>query len=154
MVIYLIAHGDRENGPDPIHTPEGLKQIWSLSLPDGIGMVVSGTGKRFLEILGIVLGKLPRAPVVKYSPFCGGPEGFQGEDDVILTDGRIINYHKEYIGVSNGPLDMWQFIASLPDRTLLCAGGALMIGLGLKAINKKGHLFELDPVNKTGKIIA
>jgi len=153
MAIYLITHGDRNNGPDPTHTAEGLAQIEAIPIPNGICLIVSGTGKRFLEILEIVRKKLPDAPV-KYAPFCGGPEGFQGKDEVVLTDGRTIGYHADYIGISNGPLDMWSFIRSLPDGTLLCAGGALMIGLGLKAINQKGHLYELDPFARTGKLLA
>lgn len=167
-MIYLITHGERESGPDPKHTKEGIDQIKALlpllpllldtilPLPDkhtGIQLIVSGTGKRFLEILEIVSKKLPGVPV-KYSPFCGGPEGFEGNDQVVLTDGRTINYHTEYVGLANGPIDMWQFIASLPDEALLCAGGALMIGLGFKDINQKGHLFEIDPVTKTCRKIS
>lgn len=163
MAIYLITHGDRENGPDPVHTPEGIAQIEALPLPKGINLIVSGTGKRFIQIADIVSRKLdnPEKPLdtkvqVVYCPFCGGPEGFQGKDEVVLTNGRIINYRVDYVGVSNGPLDMWEVVKyfQVHGNVLLCAGGAFMIGLGLKAINQKGHLYELDPATRTGKMIA
>lgn len=156
-MIYLITHGDRFNGSDPIHTPDGLRQINSLPIPQDVKCVVSGTGRRFLEILGIVRSKLPYAPFVKYSPFCGGTEGYEVRENkelIILTDGRTVDYRAEYVGVSNGPLDMWMFVSPLPDKTLLCAGGDLLIGLGLKDIYEKGHLYELDPATRTGRKIA
>lgn len=96
-MIYLITHGDRTNGPDPVHTKEGIAQIENLACPEGINLIVSGTGKRFLQILEIIRKKLPEVPI-KYSPFCGGPEGFEGDDQVVLTDGRVINYHTELPG--------------------------------------------------------
>jgi len=151
-MIYLITHGDRGKGPDPGHTPEGLAQIERLSLPEGIQFIVTGTGRRFLEMLRIVQSKLPGVPV-RYSPFCGGPEGWEGENKIIFPDGTIVDY-SDYIGVSNSPLDMWDFVKALPGRTILCAGGALMSGLGLKEISEKGRLYELDPANRTGRLIV
>jgi hypothetical protein len=152
MAIYLITHGKRESGPDPVHTAEGLEQIEALPIPTDVCMIISGAGRRFLETMEIIHRKVPSA-LVKYSLFCGGPEGDRGADEIILTDGRVVRY-ADYIGIHNGPLDMWQFIASLSDRTLLCAGGALMLGLGLEAIYEKGHLYEVDPATRTGKLLA
>jgi len=154
-MVYLITHGERTSGPDPVHTPNGLDQIKTLVplIPQNIALIVAGTGKRFLEILEIVRQKLPKAEV-KYSPFCGGPEGYEESDIVVLPGGRRVDYHKEYLGISNGPVDMWQFVWTLPPNTLLCSGGALMIGLGLKSINQRAQLYELNPDINDGRKIS
>lgn len=153
MHVYLITHGERHKGSDPVHTRKGLAQIRALPLPKDVSLIVSGTGKRFLEVLGIVRKKLPSVPV-KYSIFCGGPEGFEGNDQVVLTDDRRVDFHEEYVGISNGPLNMWEFIQSLPDNALLCAGTGLILGLGLKEIYQGGHLFKLEVLLRNGKMIA
>jgi|GEM_PF-2818082 len=155
--IYLITHGDRQNGPDPGHTRAGIEKIRSLPLPEGVGLVVSGTGKRFLETLDVVLKKFPWNinPAVRYSTFCGGCEGFDG-DEVVLSDRRV-NYAEMYIGLSHGPFDLWQFVAvfaDMPCDVILCAGQELMSALGLKAIHKRGSLYELDLAGRTGELIS
>ena len=48
----------------------------------------------------------------------------------------------DYIGITKFPAFAWAFIKSLPDGTLLCAGGELMKALGLEST--KGNLYEID----------
>ena len=153
--ISLITHGKRNFGVDPKHTTEGIEQIKNLQLPDNIALVVVGTGKRFQEIYETIRPKIYGA-TVKFSPFCGSADGLEADGNVILTNGTLVDLKKDYISLTNAPeaFDPWGFIASLPENTLLCAGGELLIALGGKAINEKGQLYELDPETKTARKIS
>ena len=59
-----------------------------------------------------------------------------------------------YIGLDSSCFDAWGFVDKQPNKTLFCAGGELLIALGLKDIYKKGCLYELYPETHTGKLIA
>ena len=153
MFIYIVTHGECEDGPDPILNGNGIKQIKSLKIPQEVNMLASGTGKRFLCVLKIVQSKLPAMRVI-YSPFFGGPERLVGKGQIILTNGRLLDRSSEYIGAINGQINMWPLLKSLRNRTLICAGGALMETLGYSGIHKSGHLYEIDPDTRHGKMIA
>lgn len=148
--IYLITHGDRSFGPNPTHTKKGIEQLKALQVPGNVSLVVVGTGDRFQEILKIIDSKLGEIPI-KYSPFCGSADGLEADGNIILVNGKLVNLKNDYVSISNSPaFNPWEFIDSFPDNTLLCAGGELMITLGLKSINEKGQLYELHPENKMG----
>ncbi|MEK0369499.1 MAG: hypothetical protein QQN62_07855, partial [Nitrosopumilus sp.] len=80
-------------------------------------------------------------------------DGLEANKDVILIDGTTVSLN-HYISIGSDCFDAWRFVSDLPDQTLLCAGGELMIALGLKSINEKGQLFELDPEKKEGRKIS
>lgn len=150
---HLITHGDRGFGSNPKHSEMGIDQIKNLTLPEKIDLIVIGTGKRFQEIYQFIQDKLSRIPV-KYSPFCGSADGLEADYRIILVDGTLLK-DDEYLGMINVPaFDAWKFIADLPDNTLLCAGGELLIALGGKTINQKGQLYELDCEKKVAKKIS
>jgi len=152
--IYLITHGNRHSGPDPRHTAEGLKQIRSLQIPSNIKYVIVGTGTRFQEIYEALYPVLPGQAKIIHSIFCGSSDGIEPDGKGILDNGRKVDLETEYIGLMNPQyFDAWKFVNSFDGDTLLCAGGELMISLGLKAINEKGHLYELDPEDHTGRMI-
>ena len=161
MSVYLITHGDRNFGPDPIQTQMGNGQINAMCIAIvriPVSMVVVGTGKRFQEIYGLIgsfRGHLWRQSTpLKCSPLCGSADGLEPDGTVILTNGRLVE-QENYIGIINNPaIDIWKFIEGLPDNALLCAGGELMIALGFKDINEKGHLFEIDVQARTCQKIA
>jgi len=155
MMVYLVTHGKRIFGIDPSHTSKGIKQIENLILPREISLVVIGTGTRFQEIYEAMIdrGHLRKDTSVKYSPFCGSADGLEANKDVILVINVTVSLDN-YISIGSSCFDAWRFISDLPDRTLLCAGGELMMALGLKDINEKGQLFELDPINKKGRKIS
>ena len=152
MPHYLITHGDRFFGPNPGHTSKGIKQIRTLQIPDDINLVVVGTGIRFQEIYEAIKPQIPGVPV-KYSPFCGSADGLEGPEtdySIILVNRKLVSQNN-YLGLIETPgFDAWGFVANLPNRTLICAGGELLIALGLKAINEKGQLYELDLSIKDG----
>lgn len=143
MSAYLITHGERNFGPDPKHKPEGIEQIKNLQIPDDISVVVIGTGARFREIYDAIKPQLDDIPV-KFSPFCGSADGLEANYDVILVDGTLVDLKNDYISLGSPCFDAWTFINLLPDKALLCAGGELLISLGLKAINEKGQLYMID----------
>lgn len=156
MAKLLITHGKRYFGFNPTHTPEGIEQIRLLGdkLPEnGISLVVVGTGLRFHEIhetLEPWLGDTEK----KFSPFCGSCDGLEADGRIILFDGTTVP-EEEYISLINSScFDPWKFIEDFPEGTLFCAGGELMVALGLKEINEKGQLFKLDPATKTGRKIS
>ena len=61
--------------------------------------------------------------------------------------------YDDYLGLAQiSAFVAWKFVEVLPVNTLLCAGGELMEALGIKS--EKGHLYELDPATRTGKMIA
>lgn len=153
-MIYLVTHGERFFGVNPSHTCDGILQIEKLVLKEKPPLVVIGTGARFQEIYNTMVNKkqLSRDVPIKRSPFCGSADGLEANKDVILVDGTTVRLDN-YISIGSDCFNAWRFISSLPDNTLLCAGGELMISLGLKSINEKGQLFELDPEKKEGKKI-
>lgn len=155
MSLYLITHGERNNGVDPKMTENGIAQIELLRtlLPKAIALVVVGTGARFQQIYRTLSDSL-QGIAVKYSPFCGSADGLDPGDKIVLIDGTLVN-RSDYLGLIRAPgFNAWEFLRSLPDGTLLCAGSELMISLGLERINKKGQLFELDPAQKAGRKIS
>jgi len=153
-MVYLITHGERNFGVNPSHTDEGIQQIGNLVLPEKISLVVIGTGKRFQQIYCMMINSeyLQQDTPIKYSPFCGSVDGLEADKDVILASGITVSLDN-YISIGSNCFDAWKFVSDLPDRTLLCAGGELIIALGLKSIKEKGCLYELNPEAKTGKKI-
>lgn len=154
-MVYLVTHGQRNFGINPSHTSCGFEEIGTLVLREKISLVVIGTGKRFREIYNTMIsqGHLQQDTPIKYSPFCGSADSLEANKDVILVDGTTVSLN-DYISIGSDCFDAWRFISSLPDNTLLCAGGELMMALGLKDINEKGKLFKLDPEKKEGRKIS
>lgn len=152
--LYLVSHGERENGTDPKHTENGIQQINNLPIPN-ITIIVAGTGKRFQESAFIILSSPHECSIpLFFSPFCGSADGLDPPDDIVMANGTRCQLSTEYIGLDSPWFDAWGFVNSQPDRTLFCAGGELLIALGLKSIYKKGCLYELYPETHTGKLIA
>ncbi len=154
-MVYLVTHGERNFGMNPSHTSDGIQQIKKLVLGEEISLVVIGTGRRFQEVYDTMIsqGHLRRDIPIKYSPFCGSADGLEANKEVILVINVTVSLDC-YISIGSDCFDAWRFISDLPDNALLCAGGELMIALGLKKINEKGQLFELDPKTETGKKIS
>lgn len=140
--MYLVTYGRRYFGVNPVHTVIGLEQIRNLELPPKIDLIISGTGNMFIEIMEIISHKFPGASVV-YSPFCGSADGLEFDGKGILANGRKVDLDTEYIGLTDQFFNAWTFIDRFPSNTLFCAGGELMIALGLKNINTKGALYQL-----------
>jgi hypothetical protein len=151
--VYLITHGDRNSGPDPKHTQKGRNQIILLEIPQNIDYVVVGTGTRFQEIYELIQNDTTGARVM-HSIFCGSSDGIEPDGMGILDNGRKVDLKTEYIGLISPHFDAWAFVTSFSGNTLLLSGGELMIALGLKDINEKGHLYELDPATKSGKKLS
>ena len=152
---FLITHGDRYFGPNPSHTVVGIQQVQNLKIPE-VKLIVIGTGKRFQEIYTAIKDQVSDVPI-KYSPFCGGVEGLESNGQIILNDGTLVDDENCLGMIKVKAFDALMFIEELIELAdgdvLLCAGGELMWALGLKPINQKGHLYELDPETKSGHMI-
>jgi hypothetical protein len=154
---YLIVHGEMGNGRDPKHTELGLKKIRAIQLPKEIAIVVTGTGRRMLEILEIVKARLPSPIQITYSPFCGSGDILK-KNQIILSGGRIINL-MDYDGLYSSPdnlalFNAWNWVKQYPNNTLFLAGRELMTALGLAKISEEGCLYELSAPKKAAKKIG
>lgn len=149
--IFLVTHGDRHNGPDPVHTEKGLGQIRNLALPT-VETIVAGTGGRFQEVYDIVYPKLRNAkgdtPRAFHSPFCGSADGLD-KGRVVLTNGRSVRIPEEYSGIVQNPyFDVWGWLRSFEGDTLFCAGGELLTALRLTGA-ERGMIYEIDLMERS-----
>ena len=146
MYKYIATHGDKEKGMNPGLTEIGKTQIANLSIPDGIKMVVVGTGKRFVDMLSVLRNRLGDIPI-KFSPLCGSADSGKKTEtgfDVILADGETLVPIGDYIGLIGTPgLDLKTWVNSLPDGTLLLAGRELTGALGCEN-GEMGKLYCFD----------
>lgn len=152
---YLITHGLRNGGANPVHTIEGRAQISNIVLPLGISKVVIGTGARFKEIHDylVACGRLGVNVPCVFSPFCGSADGLEKGTRVVMVDGQECDLATEYIGLTDpASFNAWGFIASQPEGTLFCAGGELMTAL-TGGVGEKGRLYELDIDTKTATLL-
>lgn len=157
----LITHDDRKpNGYDPPHTEKGIKKIQEL-VEENSGIlktntVVYGAATRFWQIAQEVLKKNSGAQY-KSSFLCGTPEGLDVETNrICLVNGLTVPL-KEHEGlekaVAEGYVNIWRYLGKFPDDTVICAGGELMIALGLNSIRKRGALYEIDISDRSGNLI-
>lgn len=148
-MIFAITHGKRFSGFNPKHKEAGLKEIEDLvrkcPFLARAPVIVTGTGIRFVEIgevLKKVFPELREAPL-KRDKICGGP---QARDDPAqigyLTDGSCCSLEEyaraTYVSVE----DIWLFLETLPDQTIICTGRQLIQALGVQSESAK--LFEID----------
>lgn len=151
---YLITHGDREEGVNPIHTDKGREQILRLEIPADVTKLVIGTGNRFQEIANMIYSKGGDYPCLS-SPFCGGVEGIRmdtepGKPNMILTASGFEIPEDQYLGLRNTiGFDPWVFVEGQDAGTLFCAGGELLLALGFEGRPPKGALFAIDVETKT-----
>lgn len=160
-MIYLVTHGNRFSGCNPGHTLDGKTQIVRIRedfLPQipKPPLVVVGTGRRFLEIYRTLSLALEGVPV-NYSPFCGSADSMEEDHETIMLASGDKTTHAQYLSLiacMDTAFLGWRFLSELPDNTLLCAGGELMVALGLTDINERGQLYRLDPYTRTGRKLS
>jgi hypothetical protein len=151
--VFIVTHGKKAKGPNPGLTEEGKEEIRSLPIPGDIELVIVGTGRRFLDVLSIVLDVVwkewpstERADRVKYSPLCGSADsGEQSEtgSKVILADETVAE-SGQYIGLIGSPgIDLKVWLNSLPDKTLLCAGREFLGAIGYHG-GQPGRLYVYE----------
>lgn len=145
MAIFVVTHPFRENGFDPDITENGILQIVHVRadlLPKSCPLpplVVVGTGTRFWKTYMALKLALESVPV-KRSPFCGSGDSMEPDGSIAMSAGNVSR--DNYIGLAAFPEAAWAFINSLPENTLLCAGGELMEALGFTS--QKGQIYAID----------
>ena len=121
-VIYVITHGEKNDGPNPSLTDYGKEQIrfFKECLPN-VQKVVAGLARRHLdmiEALGLnfeecfFADELGRATSLKPGT----------NDQVYLADGTVIQRNK-YIMLPASVV--WELVKNQPDSTLLLGGRPL-----------------------------
>jgi hypothetical protein len=156
MKIIAITHAEKEAGVNPGLTEIGKVNIMEAAkkLPSkSITNVIIGTGKRFSDVFNcvanVIWDNLPRESIsVKYSPLLGSADsGTKTETgwDVFLADGTLVKVGN-YIGIIGTPgIDLWTWLDSLPEGTLLCTGREFIGALGVKDA-QAGTIYEIKPI--------
>jgi hypothetical protein len=92
IVIYLMTHGEKQDGPNPGHTAKGMGQIREVQslLPQYPSEFWIGTGERHLEMLHICQSLRKTKVPVRYSAVIGNPDSKEG-DNIILADGTPVS---------------------------------------------------------------
>jgi len=141
--VFVIPHGAKSAGPDPLMTPEGCEQVRTLKshLPAEISQVWRGEGRRHSQVAE-VLGLTP----THYSGLWGPASSVERRSDgpvTVLPDGTVFPF---------SPKDAWIFKASLlalieaevMDGAVVCAGRESLMALtGKKANELKTGLYKV-----------
>jgi len=155
MKIFAITHAEKEAGSNPGLTENGLKDILTRAkeLPrDELKNMVVGTGKRFCEVSFAVRQRLTTLSghnsieSVKYSPLLGSADSGKKTEtgfEAILADGTNVPIG-DYIGLIGTPgIDLWAWLKSLSEGTLLCTGREFIGALGVKNA-EAGQIYVID----------
>ena len=130
--VFVVTHGDKENGSDAGMTEKGVKQIanigiWGIPHIPQPSLVLIGNGKRFMETYQVLEPVLNEAPT-----------DISGSCDINAP----------------GPgFDPWAFLEGLPKNALLCAGERLLSALGLKDLYEEGALFEISVMIRKARAV-
>jgi len=126
--VWIVTHGEKNRGPDPIMTLEGLRQVNELRslLPSKVEFVVCGTGYRHQEMLE-ALG-LENAPTIRWTPAVGGPESLEG-DTVVLPNNQGVSRELYYVADERAA-GILAVLQAVPDGAVICAGRPAIIALG------------------------
>ncbi|OGY44865.1 MAG: hypothetical protein A2729_05600 [Candidatus Buchananbacteria bacterium RIFCSPHIGHO2_01_FULL_39_14] len=137
MIIWLVTHGEKEDGPDPKMTIEGFKRVQSLRdqlnqrLPaTGPAQVHIGTGRRQFDVARAL-------DLKKGTPFFSALWGegvteikIKGKSMILLTDGRIIEFD-QYLSPKHMRGAIREAIVNLPTQTVICSGRPVLVRLGM-----------------------
>jgi hypothetical protein len=162
--IFAITHAEKEAGVNPGLTEAGKANIVAVAqklLTKKLAHIIVGTGKRFNDVfngvLSVIWGKLRCGPIedVKYSPLLGSADsGVKTETgfDVYLADGTLVKIG-DYIGLIGTPgIDLWKWLDSLPEGTLLCTGREFITALGMKNA-EAGQLYQIETGDTTVTVV-
>ncbi len=150
MKIFAVTHAEKELGINPKLTDKGMNDIISLisKLPCVVRSVIVGTGTRFLNIFRAIehADALCMLKSVKYSPLLGSADSGKKTEtgmEVYLADGTLVPLG-HYIGLIGTPgIDLWKWLKSLEDNTLLCTGREFIGALGVKDA-QMAQLYVID----------
>lgn len=137
--IFVVTHGEKEDGSNPSMTKVGFEQVAALRslLPKTVALVVCGTGRRHMD----VARALELAPD-RYTALVGAPDSLNSERNIVLADGTVIDFNK-YTTISDNRNAMPALISGLPDGAVICAGRPCVKGLGKKDA-KSGAVYRVD----------
>ncbi len=141
--VFVVPHGAKFPGPDPLMTSEGVEQIGTIKshLPTDLSQVWRGEGRRHGQVAE-VLGLTP----THYNGLWGPASSVERRPDgpmTVLPDGTVFPF---------SPKDAWIFRASLlalieaevMDGAVVCAGRESLMALtGKKANELKTGLYKV-----------
>lgn len=154
--LYLGTHGFKGGEFNAFHSSEGFEQIENMEdlvKRLNIQLIVTGTGKRFTEMMTVIRSFVGVDVLVKYSKYLGS------EDSVIEEMGRkwVLIAHEtkipkeDYLGCD----DAWRHVDAINQLAngvkFLCSGKQFLEDLHWKpdGFSTIASIFELDPVNRT-----
>jgi len=151
--FFAITHADKFPGINPGLTDKGKAEIVALTgkLPtEGVENVIIGTGKRFMDIFKALTGAQFNVGVksVKVSPLLGSADSGK-KTEVFLADGTLIDIGN-YIGLIGTPgVDLWAWLKSLKEGTLLCTGREFIGALIKDAKAATVYIIDTDAMTVT-----
>lgn len=125
--VYLVTHGKKLRGTNPMMTRDGFHEVERLKplLPHDPPLVVCGTGRRHQGIL-IALGLWARE--TKWTALIGGPESLE-DHGILLADGTFVQKHA-YFNSDFGRPSLLEILNRVPSDTILCTGLTALRMLG------------------------
>jgi hypothetical protein len=105
-------------------------------------MILAGVGERFLAIYETLKSGFCGVSV-KYSPLLGTADVTDEDGLTYIETGKV--KAEQYVGIINTQgFDPWEFLKSLPNKTVICTGNDFLIALGLKIYCEEGVLIEVN----------
>jgi hypothetical protein len=142
--VYIVTHGDKENGPNPRMTPKGFEQVRAMRevLPKEPKDVVSGIATRHFNVaegLGLT--------ITRYTCVAGDSTSLDKKPDgrkvIVFGDGREVPHDDNLVTTTKDMATASvQLLCELSDGTVVCAGRPLMLNLA-----EAGH----QPITGPGK---
>ena len=142
-LIYLVTHGEKEEGPNPGLTARGRKQAQQLRqfLPQTPHSIVCGMGRRHCE----TAQELELWPADRHSSVFGVPESKnRAKGTIWLVDGTEIPYGK-YTFVEERKRLFLEEVAKLPSRTVVITSRPMIKILGFAGDSKEAGVYRYDP---------
>lgn len=140
--IFVVTHGKKENCANPGMTEEGMREVQSLKklLPTNLTLIISGTGKRHLDVARALGIKIDR-----YTAVLGGPESLEKiyeREVILLADGTQVR-KDQYTTLPDTEIALKTLILSLPGGTVVCAGRPTMIMMLGKTDAKSAAVYRI-----------
>ncbi len=129
--IFIVTHGKRNSGPDPLMTEVGVEQVRALrdKLPESPSFVLCGTGRRMRQVAD-TLGLTPNA----YSSAVGNSDAQDVDEDksewLVFANGDRVPFALDRTDQDFGP-SVEKIVRELPHNSVITTGRAIVIGLGV-----------------------
>ena len=154
--IIAATHGEKSEGANPGLTAKGYADVKDLIgkvlLATGgvIENVFVGTGLRFFDVYDALELEVFKVKVKYFFLLGSADSGVKTETgwDVFAANGRLIEA-SAIIGLIGTPgIDLWLWLESIPEGSVLCTGREFIGALGVKDA-KSAKVYTINTVTRT-----